>query len=742
MSDSFDPYHDWLGIAPKDQPPHHYRLLGIDLYEDKAKVIDSAVDRQMAHLRTFQTGPRAKYCQELLNKVSAARVTLLDPQKKAAYDAQLRKTLVAQPVSVPLQVAQPLLVDGSPLLVEDSTVPVAAVAPDSLSAPTAQSAKRPQRKTGPPWIALGVGVLLLGIAAAVGLIMMTGGDDPRVAEVPAEQTPPPKKVPAKPTKKTPDETVAPKVNVDTPKEPKPPADPPAGTTPPQIDPPINKAKEPVVVADVDEPSEFEFPHTDDAPKKDPPPVAAKKSKKAAIPTDEALKKAKSEIRNVFDFKSATNLAARAKLTKNILATALESENDRAARFAMLTMARDMAVFLGDYATAERVIGEMDKRFDVDVIAMRSKAVIRAITAKVPTDKRAAAAHAALQLARELHDADRYDEAKTIVTVVQRASGRLRDRELTLEAKQLATEVREAANHYEPAREAFATLKTTPDDPAANTVAGKYLCFVKGEWERGLKMLAKGDDAELKDLANGELKGVSNAKAQVALGEGWSNIATKKEHQAHYELLLRAAGWYRDALPSLKGLEKTRVQKRLEAIRERLVKAAGRKTKLENLAIGATADESSANAGENAQQATDGKHRTGIGQYWYANRPAPGWIRVKFAKSREIHAVRLLMPANGHGPRNYTVLAERKGKEVPIANVFNNQGPGVSVAPSAKAAGYIYVTIKLSRPVHTTSLRLLVTKTSADRFGPIVNEMEVIGIKTETWPELISRLKKR
>ena len=562
MSESFDAYHEWLAIAPKDQPPNCYRLIGVDLFEEKPNVIDGAVDRQMAHLRTFQTGPRAKYCQELLNKVSAARVTLLDPQKKAAYDAQLRKTLVAQPVSVPLQVAQPLLVDGSPLLVEDSTVPVAAVAPDSLSAPTAQSAKRPQRKTGPPWIALGVGVLLLGIAAAVGLIMMTGGDDPRVAEVPAEQTPPPKKVPAKPTKKTPDETVAPKVNVDTPKEPKPPADPPAGTTPPQIDPPINKAKEPVVVADVDEPSEFEFPHTDDAPKKDPPPVAAKKPEKAAIPTDEALKKAKSEIRDVFDFKAATSITARTKLTKNILATALESQNDRAAQFAMLTMARDMAVFLGDYATAKRVIGEMDKRFDVDAVAMRSKAVIRAMTAKVSADKRVMTARAALELARELHDADRYDEAKTIVTAVKRASGRLRNRELTLEAKQLATDNREAAKQYAAARDAFETLKTSPDDPAANAAVGKYLCFVKGDWQRGLDKLVKGDDTLLKELATRELAGPEDAKDQVALADAWWKVAETKKEATRDAVIARAGDWYKRALPELTGLVKEKVKKRL------------------------------------------------------------------------------------------------------------------------------------------------------------------------------------
>ena len=33
MTPEFDPDHKWLGIPPKDQPPNHYRLLGLDLFE-------------------------------------------------------------------------------------------------------------------------------------------------------------------------------------------------------------------------------------------------------------------------------------------------------------------------------------------------------------------------------------------------------------------------------------------------------------------------------------------------------------------------------------------------------------------------------------------------------------------------------------------------------------------------------------------------------------------------------------
>lgn len=86
----FDPYYQWLGIRDNQRPPNHYRLLGLDLFEDDSQVIATAADRQMTHLRTFQNGPRSAESQRLLNEISEARVCLLDRAKKAAYDATLK----------------------------------------------------------------------------------------------------------------------------------------------------------------------------------------------------------------------------------------------------------------------------------------------------------------------------------------------------------------------------------------------------------------------------------------------------------------------------------------------------------------------------------------------------------------------------------------------------------------------------------------------------------------------------
>ena len=90
MSDDFDPYYKWLGIGPEEQPANHYRLLGIRLFEADRDVIDNAVYRQIAHIRTFQLGQHVELSQKMLNELAAAKVCLLDPAKKAAYDAMLR----------------------------------------------------------------------------------------------------------------------------------------------------------------------------------------------------------------------------------------------------------------------------------------------------------------------------------------------------------------------------------------------------------------------------------------------------------------------------------------------------------------------------------------------------------------------------------------------------------------------------------------------------------------------------
>ncbi|WP_254507282.1 hypothetical protein [Anatilimnocola floriformis] len=96
MSTGFDPYRKWLGIPPKDQPANYYRLLGVSTFEDDLQVIEDSAARQIAYVRTFNSGEYAPYSKKVLGELNAARVTLLQRDKKKVYDEQLQQKMAAQ----------------------------------------------------------------------------------------------------------------------------------------------------------------------------------------------------------------------------------------------------------------------------------------------------------------------------------------------------------------------------------------------------------------------------------------------------------------------------------------------------------------------------------------------------------------------------------------------------------------------------------------------------------------------
>ena len=160
MSANFDPYHKWLGILPKDQPPQHYRLLGLETFEEDLQVIEAAADRQLGFLRKFQSGEHAADCQKLLNEISRARLCLLKPGTKADYDQELRAKLAA-PAGVAFEFE-----------------------PEIDDAPVAKPASTSLPKLGPVvWISAGALLLLLVGSIAFLFSGKTADDKPLPPEV-------------------------------------------------------------------------------------------------------------------------------------------------------------------------------------------------------------------------------------------------------------------------------------------------------------------------------------------------------------------------------------------------------------------------------------------------------------------------------------------------------------------------------------------------------------------------------
>ncbi|MFP6764723.1 MAG: LamG-like jellyroll fold domain-containing protein, partial [Planctomycetaceae bacterium] len=107
MADSFDPWHVWLGVSPQQQPPNHYRLLGMTLFEHNEDVIDTAASRQSAALREQSSGKHVDQAEQVLAQIATARACLLHRKHRTRYDQQLRDELNRRGVVIPAAVKIP-----------------------------------------------------------------------------------------------------------------------------------------------------------------------------------------------------------------------------------------------------------------------------------------------------------------------------------------------------------------------------------------------------------------------------------------------------------------------------------------------------------------------------------------------------------------------------------------------------------------------------------------------------------
>jgi hypothetical protein len=177
MPESFDPYRKWLGIPEGSRPPTYYQLLAIAPGEKDPDVINAAVVQRCAYVRNFQAGKFADDATRVLNEIAAAKACLVDPVKRAAYDAELKAKEPPKP--------RPRSVAAAPAApIAPAFDPLAQAVAMTMDAPwTSPLGQMPTRKQGlPPWgVAVAIGTTVVVVLLIVVIVLSVGGDKHPVA---------------------------------------------------------------------------------------------------------------------------------------------------------------------------------------------------------------------------------------------------------------------------------------------------------------------------------------------------------------------------------------------------------------------------------------------------------------------------------------------------------------------------------------------------------------------------------
>lgn len=182
--------------------------------------------------------------------------------------------------------------------------------------------------------------------------------------------------------------------------------------------------------------------------------------------------------------------------------------------------------------------------------------------------------------------NKYEEALAILSDSEKAAIKAKDAESVYQIREHKKAITALKAEYAKVKEADAKLASGADDPDANAAMGRFYCFVKEDWSRGLPLLAKGSDQFLQALADQELNKSAKGEDKVLIGDGWwtgsteaemkmgltgavgsAKVAVDKEatKRAKSKMIARAVYWYQQAWPQIKEAAREKLRPRFRAL---------------------------------------------------------------------------------------------------------------------------------------------------------------------------------
>jgi hypothetical protein len=587
MTAKFDPYHKWLAIPADEQPPNHYRLLGLQLFEADQEVIAAAAVQRMNFVRKFQKGEHTAVSQQIFKEVADAWACLLNPAGKQAYDAKLKAKIEAEDFTreladiadvlppmagaaptPPKLVSPPKLTSGTssdfpPELKigltgsspKDSASKLSAADPSTVPTTTGEKSptmidldfnapepaqngnKSKRRKKQSPVVALAKHAIasVVGLALGYGILCAIGRQYDFLGLL--GPPPPESKATIGLARSKPPETRDPTSEIENersrlnrvPKNPE-----------PRPKPAESKVELP--------PAEDPRPNV----RQEKPPLLP--TPRLEVPSAEDLRKASDQVAQQYkdSFDAANSEDSKAALAKQLFSDADLARDDPARRYVLIGKSRELAIESGSFNMACMASAKLGQVFVVDGLELKAAALEAMAPAQV--DRHEGFVQTAQGMLDEAAKAERFDVAGRLANL---AATSIRNWNLSLDWPS----AEDAAATFAETADALKQLASNRAEALASTRFGLFLELVQRNPSDAAKFLEAGGDATVIEAVAKDHGANVSPDAQVAAADAWWALSNQDDVPMTAATKLRAMYWYEKAIPSLSGSAKARAEGR-------------------------------------------------------------------------------------------------------------------------------------------------------------------------------------
>ncbi|QDT11461.1 DUF1559 domain-containing protein [Stieleria marina] len=292
-----------------------------------------------------------------------------------------------------------------------------------------------------------------------------------------------------------------------------------------------------------------------------------------LPIAGDLAKAQSRLREIFRDKivQAKKDDEKSQLADEMLDISIDMTKDASGAYALQQAAIHLSSEAGELQPILRAIDQRVSRFEIDAYEENMSALLRfaeSTTRREPEDvdgdefvrRSVAVIFAAIS-------DDDYVRASALARHSYRLLDQEPDDEMMKSLNRLRVLLSSAQREYDKASVGLANYRDDPDRVDDAATFGRFLCFIKGDWDTGLPLVAIGGPKSLQELATRDLAGAQTFYDQVAIGDAWWRLSEGIRNGVYRQALLnRAASWYQKAWPVMpESLDRIHVKNRLDEL---------------------------------------------------------------------------------------------------------------------------------------------------------------------------------